>query len=84
MGGGKKGVIGSTLGVIAGIFIIPPIGIIVFPFLGAWIGEVISGKSSKMALRAATGSFLGFIGGVFLKLVVTSFIGYYFIRALIV
>lgn len=78
LGGSRNGVIGSTLGIIAGLFILPPFGIVIFPFLGALLGEIISGKEKKTALRAAFGSFLGFIGGVVLKLVVTSIIGYYF------
>lgn len=78
LGGSRKGVIGSTVGIIAGLFIFPPWGIIIFPFLGALIGEMLSGQEQKLALKAAMGSFLGFITGVLLKLVVTVMIAYYF------
>lgn len=82
LGGSRKGVVGSTLGIIAGLFIFPPWGIIIFPFLGAFIGEMISGQEHKLALKAAMGSFLGFITGVLLKLVVTVTIAYYFFVAI--
>lgn len=82
LGGSRKGVVGSTLGIIAGLFIFPPWGIIIFPFIGAFIGEMISGQEHKLALKAAIGSFLGFITGVLLKLVVTVMMAYYFFTAL--
>ena len=82
LGGSRNGVIGSTLGIVAGLFIFPPLGIIIFPFLGALIGEMLAGKEHKPALRAAMGSFLGFVTGVLLKLIVTVMIAYYFFQAL--
>jgi len=33
LGGSRNGVIGSTIGVIMGLFIFPPWGILIFPFL---------------------------------------------------
>jgi uncharacterized protein YqgC (DUF456 family) len=82
LGGSRNGVVGSTVGIVFGLFIFPPWGIIIFPFLGALVGEVMAGREQKVALKAAFGSFLGFLSGVFLKLAVTAIIGYYFIQAL--
>jgi uncharacterized protein len=67
-GGTKAGERGSMIGLLLGLFA-PPIGIIVGPFLGAFIGELVQGSSRNQAFRSAIGSFLGFLAGVFLKLV---------------
>jgi len=69
MGGSKYGMWGSTIGLLIGIFIFPPIGLILGPFIGAFIGEIIKGRTSQIALTSAIGSFLGFLFGTLLKLI---------------
>jgi uncharacterized protein YqgC (DUF456 family) len=81
-GGSKSGTWGATVGLIAGIFLLPPVGVILGPFLGAYIGELISGRSNEEALRSGLGSFLGFLTGTLMKLMLTLVMGFYFIRAL--
>jgi uncharacterized protein YqgC (DUF456 family) len=80
-GGSKRGVWGATLGVVAGLFF-GPLGIIIGPFLGAYIGEISTGKREKDALRAAWGSFVGFLLGVGMKLIVCGTILFFYIRFL--
>jgi len=82
MGGSRRGVIGSLIGLLVGIFIFPPFGIIIGPALGALIGESIGGKEGKNPMKAAIGSFLGFMTGVFLKLLVSGFLTMYYITNL--
>lgn len=88
-GGSKQGAWGSMIGLIAGLFFLPaigPFGIITIlggPFVGALIGEKIAGKASDKAMRAAFGSFVGFLAGTFMKLVCSGLITFYFIKALI-
>ena len=80
-GGTDAGKRGSIVGLILA-FIFPvmgPLTILVGPFAGAVIGELITGQNNKTAFRSGLGSFLGFVGGVILKLGVVGYIGYKFI-----
>lgn len=70
-GGSKYGIWGTNMGLIIGIFIPIPFGIIIGPFVGALIGELIGDKKKpSRAIKAATGSFLGFIASRFLQFIV--------------
>lgn len=75
-GGTKYGVWGCTLGFLAA-FWLGPWGVIIGPFTGAFLGEMIGGQNSSKSLKAAFGSFVGFLLGSFLKLVVCFMILYY-------
>ena len=72
-GGTKAGMLGTTIGLLIAIFfpILGPIGIIVWPFVGALVGELLNKADKKTATKAAFGSFLGFLTGTFLKFMVT-------------
>ena len=82
-GGSRAGMLGAGLGIIAGLFFAPA-GLIVGPFLGAVLGEMIAGKDERTSLRAGFGSFIGFLTGVLLKLALSLAMGFYFIRELII
>ena len=62
--------IGTTLGLVIGLITPIPFGIIIGPFIGALIGEMIHRNDINKALKAAFGSFLGFIASTFLKFIV--------------
>lgn len=78
-GGTNFGVIGSMIGLVIGMFLFPPFGIIIGPFAGAFIGEIIKDTSNpKKALKAAYGSFIGFLTSTLLKFVAALiFTGFY-------
>ncbi len=65
-GGSQAGVWGSTIGLVVGMFM-GPVGVFAGAFLGALVGELLIGKDSGSATRAALGSFIGFLFGVGLK-----------------
>jgi uncharacterized protein len=77
-GGSKEGIIGCLAGAIIGFFFFPPFGIIIGPMVGAFLGEVITGKSSDQAMKAAIGSFIGFFVGTVIKVVTALIMAWYF------
>jgi uncharacterized protein len=71
-GGSKAGAWGTTIGLVVGIFAPIPFGILIGPFLGALIGELVFNKAEgKQAMKAAFGSFLGFLASTFVKFFAT-------------
>ncbi|HPJ11766.1 MAG TPA: DUF456 domain-containing protein [Flavobacterium sp.] len=76
-GGSSYGVWGTNIGLVVGIFAPIPLGFIIGPFVGAWVGELIyNSKDHNRAFKAATGSFIGFLASSFMKFVVcVAFLG---------
>ncbi|MGB5819044.1 MAG: DUF456 domain-containing protein [Saonia sp.] len=72
-GGSRAGMVGTVIGLLVAIFfpVLGIFGIIVWPFVGALVGELSNKADKKTALKAAFGSFIGFLTGTFLKFVLT-------------
>lgn len=81
-GGSKYGMWGSTAGLIIGLFF-SPLGIIIGPFAGAVLGELLGGKEIGTALKAGFGAFLGFLAGTLVKLIVAIILAVYFFKEVI-
>ena len=81
-GGTKGGMWGATIGLFLGLFL-TPIGILPGLFLGAFVGEILNKQNTQVAFRSAIGSFLGFLAGAFMKLVVCIVIVFYFIKGML-
>lgn len=69
-GGSRSAVWGSMAGLLLGLLLLGPLGIILGPFLGAVAGELISKKPLDRAVRTGLGTLLGLAGGTVLKLVI--------------
>lgn len=82
-GGGKKGAIGCTIGIVAGIFVFPPFGLLFCPFLGAVIGELLDEKEPQAALKAGVGAFVGFLAGTLVQLFVALIMTAWFVKEVI-
>jgi hypothetical protein len=78
----KWGIIGASIGLFLGIIIFQIWGIILGPLLGALIGELIAGKSTDIAFKSALGTFIGFIFGTLMKLVLVLVMAGFFIVSL--
>lgn len=81
-GGTKAGIWGSTVGLLVGPFVIPIpfLGIILGPFIGAIIAELIVHKTSvKDAVKIGFGSVVGFISSVIAKGIIQLVMIVYFI-----
>lgn len=68
-GGSRASVIGSTIGLILGPFVIPAFGLIIGPFLGAVIGELIIKTSWEKSLKVGVGSVVGLFSSVVVKII---------------
>jgi len=80
-GGSRYGMIGTTIGLLVGLFSPIPFGIIIGAFVGALIGELINKNDKDVALKAAFGSFLGFLTSTFLKFIFAIiYLGLFFMK----
>ena len=81
-GGTRWGTRGCLIGTIIELFFMPW-GIILCPFLGAFIGELFGGRETGQALKSGVGSLLGFLFGTVLKCVLCGYFVWEFVAALV-
>jgi hypothetical protein len=68
-GGSRASVVGSTIGVLIGPFVIPAFGLVIGPFAGAVIGELLAGSDLDRSLKVGWGSLIGLFTSVIVKIV---------------
>ena len=77
------GSMGASIGAIVGIFSFGPWGVIIGPFVGAYIGEYLKAANTKQALRSAWGATVGIVlGSVFKVIIGLSMLVYFLIVVL--
>lgn len=64
----KLGTWGCVIGTFLGLLFVP-FGLLLGPFCGAFIGELIARKPIKAAVLGGVGAFLGFLSGVLIKVI---------------
>lgn len=83
-GGKKKAVNGTLIGLVVGLFAPIPFGFLLGPFAGAFIGAYLEEKEDFLkVLFIAMGALAGFLSGAVLKLAVSAYLGYEFIKVLL-
>ncbi len=84
-GGTKSGVRGSFIGILVGILFIPFGGwsILLCPFLGAIIGELISGQTFSVAIKSGVASFIGFLLTSGIKIILVVIMGIFYFKAVL-
>ena len=82
-GGSRASSRGALVGLFVRLIFFPPlVGMIAGAFIGALVAELINGNRMGQSLKAALGSFLGFIFGTFLKIVASVIMMVYIVKFL--
>ena len=66
----KYGILGGVAGLVVGLLVFPPFGLVVGPFVGIYLGEIVGGKDAVSASHSLWGAFVGFLISIGLKLIV--------------
>lgn len=77
-GASKQGMWGAALGMVIGIFFLPPLGLIAGALVGAVIGEIIAGKKGGQAIRTGMATLAGNVIAIMFKLALSVVMAYYF------
>lgn len=82
-GGSKWSSIAAAAGIILGIFVFPPFGMLILPFVFVVLVELMVQKQSmERAVKAGVGSLIGFLGSAVVKVIlqVTMIIWFFIAR----
>ena len=78
----KLGILGSFVGLMAGVIAFGFWGIILGPFIGALLGELVARQQPEQAFKSALGTLFGFLAGSLIKIVVVLTMAGFFIASL--
>lgn len=69
-GGSKWSSFAAVVGIILGLFVFPPFGILIMPFILVVIVELLQNQPFERALKAGLGSLIGFLSSAVVKVVI--------------
>jgi len=69
VGASRQAVIGAVIGTLAGMFLGVP-GLLLGPFAGALLGELVAGSGVRKATNVGVGAWLGYVAGAVAKLAI--------------
>ena len=78
----RYGVLGAFAGFAVGLAVLGLWGLVLGPFVGALLGELLAGRRPERALRSAFGAFVGFLAGTLLRMTVVLIMMGFFIASL--
>lgn len=81
-GGSRYALIGAAVGTLLGLLLLGPFGVIIGPFLGAVVGEIIFGRQLSQAVRSGFGTIIGMLGGTVLKLGLEAVMIFWFFKSI--
>ncbi len=81
-GASKPGVLISVIGMIIGLWFLPPWGIVIGAFIGGMVGEILVRKRPKSAWGAGSGVLVGTIFGIMLKVCLTGLMLHYLLKVI--
>jgi uncharacterized protein YqgC (DUF456 family) len=81
-GASKLGVLGAALGMILGLLVFPPFGMLLGGIAGAVVGELLAGQKSREAFLAGWGLFLGSMVSIGLKLSLCAVMLFFYVKAM--
>jgi uncharacterized protein YqgC (DUF456 family) len=77
-GGSKQAAWGAIIGTLLGFVLLGPLGIVVGPFLGTVVTELLQRKELEKAIHIGFGTLIGILGGTILKLCIELIMIIYF------
>lgn len=69
-GGSKWSSFAAVVGIIVGLFVFPPFGILIMPFILVVAVELLQKQPFERALKAGLGSLIGFLSSAVVKVVI--------------
>lgn len=78
-GGTRPGEYAAVFGVLIGMFVYPPIGIIVVPIIAVFVVEFYQSKDYRKSIRASIGSLIAFLASSLFTLIVFIFLVVWFL-----